>query len=205
MYVYLHNNEFIRNDCDSLINLEIPTDSFDHVGALFITNNTFVDNTSLLDIRGDSGGPRVRIENNVITAAQEILTIDDGLYSEGGNNFIYEGFSFYSGLSTSRNLVWQSNRGSVLTGSFLKLPGIIIEKSDVNVNPFFTAPTNGNYTLQSGSPAIDAGVPRTPYIWSFSTGAEEDLRPTETAVSPAIDGTLDGIKIIDIGAHEFEP
>ena len=48
VYVYLHNNEFIRNDCDSLINLEIPTDSFDHVGALFITNNTFVDNTSVV-------------------------------------------------------------------------------------------------------------------------------------------------------------
>jgi hypothetical protein len=77
------------------------------------------------------------------------------------------------------------------TANYVGLPA---GGTDIVADPLFVDRANGNYRLQSSSPAIDAGDP-----------AHVDAS-TDLDGAPRIqDGNADGTPIADIGAYEFSP
>jgi hypothetical protein len=63
---------------------------------------------------------------------------------------------------------------------------------NIDADPLFVDPASGDYRLQSGSPCIDAGNPI-----AMPTGLDLWGGPR------CLDGDLDGVMAVDMGAHEF--
>jgi len=84
----------------------------------------------------------------------------------------------------------------VFAGNAVAYGGICTDQSGVNGNrsadPMFVAPANGDYRLQAGSVAMDAGD---------STAA--DVPATDLDGEPrVVDGDSDGVVVVDMGAWE---
>ncbi len=63
----------------------------------------------------------------------------------------------------------------------------------VDLDPMFVDPDNGNYALRPGSPCVDAG-----------DGSSEELMSRDLRNNPRVlDGNLDRLPIVDLGAIEF--
>jgi predicted outer membrane repeat protein len=85
-----------------------------------------------------------------------------------------------------------SLRGTSYSGSCTGFSG---SNGNISSNPDFVSQATGNYQLQAGSPAIDAGDNSAP-----------DLPQKDLADKPRIlDGNGDGNAVIDMGAYEFQP
>ena len=64
--------------------------------------------------------------------------------------------------------------------------------NNINLDPLFNDSTGGDYTLQSESPCIDKGDSA-----AAPTGLDLNGNPR------FLDGHLDGVMRVDMGAHEF--
>jgi hypothetical protein len=73
------------------------------------------------------------------------------------------------------------------------LAGALPPSNQIGIDPLLVDPTNGDYHLQAGSPAIDAGV--------AGTFARADL----DANSRIVDGDNDGQLAADVGCYEVTP
>ncbi len=67
---------------------------------------------------------------------------------------------------------------------------------NIDADPSFVSPQSGDYRLQAGSACIDAGDPD-----AVVEPGESDL----TGLPRSIDGDLDGVAVVDIGAFERAP
>lgn len=74
--------------------------------------------------------------------------------------------------------------------------GAALSNNLVATNPLFVAPTQHDYRLLPGSPAIDAGA-------APGTGAGYDLTPASAYLHPNAGTPRASVGAIDIGAHEF--
>jgi len=63
----------------------------------------------------------------------------------------------------------------------------------LDVDPLYADPTHGDYSLQSTSPCADAGDPAL-----LPTGTDVDGHPR------LLDGDLDRVMVVDMGAYEFD-
>ena len=166
-----------------------------------ITNCLFVGNSSF-GVGGGlsiSAGSTARLKNCTIAFNQP-----GALYSfqEPGGIGSVGGVPF----PTLENcIVWQ-NQIIVLSGSV-----VFVEYSDVqggwpgigniDADPLFVDPDNGDYRLQSGSPAIDAG-----HNWVIAGFAETDLdgNPRFVADPADFDPGCGIPAVVDMGAYEFQ-
>jgi hypothetical protein len=129
-------------------------------GTLTTAQNLFVNNTVVGNTCGvyfpSGNAPYFTIENNIVynsgkyrfvdwstTTKPATLTMDYNLYYEDSSNA--GGASLGWVLSTTRNLSYMQGQGIEL-------------HSIVGTSPLFLNPASYNYNLQSGSPAINAGV-----------------------------------------------
>jgi hypothetical protein len=69
--------------------------------------------------------------------------------------------------SVTNSILWNNENGDVAVGSAPAITYSIVTggypgTGNLAANPLFTAPASGDYTLQAGSPAIDAGDPASP-------------------------------------------
>jgi predicted outer membrane repeat protein len=97
---------------------------------------------------------------------------------------------FWNDSATSGNEIYddpQHNDGSVVSHS--DVDGGFAGTDNINADPLFVDPVNGNYQLQSTSPAIDAGDD------TAIAGTSTDL-----AGNPRISGVH-----VDMGAYEVQP
>ncbi len=79
--------------------------------------------------------------------------------------------------------VHESNGSAVLAGS----------NGNINLDPQFVNAAAGDFTLQKTSPCVDSGDPS-----DLGFSLEESGYPR------FMDGNLDGVKVIDMGAYEFD-
>ena len=163
------------------------------------TQNSILENTVMKDVDGNcismypgyEGGSG--IDNNIIR--NNILSNCGwyGIYNGSGtNNKIYNnvfyrneagGFHQGDGGDTIRNNIMYLNGGD---GDFHDFTGTnVVSHNLIGVNPLFVNPSGGDFHLQSGSPAINAGVSLSEVPQDF----EGTVRPQGSAY--------------DIGAFEY--
>jgi hypothetical protein len=116
------------------------------------------------------------------TTWQNPATLDHTIVA---GNLAYAGLGDCQGMMTSVgfNLIGDTSGGGFVgdtTGNLL------------NVDPMFVAPAGSDYSLQVGSPCIDAGDGSLVF-----TGRDVADNPR------VLDGNLDGLMVLDIGANEF--
>ena len=195
--VFLDRNLFLNNACDQVLLVDFGSGRYyPNVATHYVNNNTFVGNASLFRFLGQSGRAVAHFKNNIIADADMLLEIDDGLYR------VPYGSPF---LISSRNLVWNSERESLLSNELIARDNIAIEQMDIAVDPLFIDSGAANYQLSVGSAAIDAGVEPTPYYWTYSNYINENLAPAADEQLKSVDGLQDGEAEFDLGAFEYQP
>lgn len=113
--------------------------------ATTIINNTFDNNEYGVNILSDVSGD---VRNNIITNSSEW-----GLKTAS------------TSLTADYNLLWNNTRDYIGSAPF--------GANDVSSDPLFRDPGAGDYSLQIGSPAIDAGDPDT--LYSDVDGSRNDI------------------------------
>lgn len=160
------NNVFENNPC-AAVNMTLPQGY-----APVVENNTFIANRVAIHV--DRRVPQVTqiYRNNVFVNNGTALEI-------------------VFGSSDADNPVWTNNLVFGNTTDYVGTANQTNSNGNISGDPLFVDLSGGNYHLQTGSPAIDAGSPSGAPTVDF----DGLLRPR--------DGNGDGITAIDIGAFEF--
>lgn len=153
-------------------------------GTGVIANNTIADNIvaigttkpnpqlhgAQLDVSGAAGS--IRVANNILAGG----TMQEAVFCDFGPVFV---------------------ANDVVNAPGVRFAGSCLDPTGTNGNisaaPLFVNPAGGDYHLQPGSPAVDAGSnPDAP-----ATDIDGDARP--------LDGNDDGVAVADLGADELRP
>jgi len=185
---HLLGNVFLNNNCQAGL---ISSDHKDHIpdsySGIAISNNTFINNPLILSVSGSSGSRDIDFRNNLIFGSSLL-----GSYNDIGVN---------AALVSSSNLVWNSVADDLFGVEFLEPERIIRHAPNLNLNPMFKDPDNGDFGLSSGSPAIDSGTESA----EFDPAAVlNTIARSENCHFGSFDGNQDGTAEPDIGAYEFE-
>ena len=132
---------------------------YSYDGPTTLTSNTIADNTA--DSSG--GGISLRLDND--TASADIynnIIWSNSAAAEGADLYI-ENDANNNFLPSTVNL-FNNDFDHSASGAYIKLPFAIDPTNLNNVDPLFVNPAGGDYRLQAGSPAIDAGDNRAPAL-----------------------------------------
>lgn len=161
----IRNNLFVGNsDCAGIHDRAV-----DPVSPVVI-NNTFVSNGIALQLRGSVMGAGALYANNIIY----------------GNDVGIETTTDCGSSCT----IFQSNLLFNNTTDYADSQDQTGTNGNIAADPLFTDPASGDYSLQAGSPAIDAGNP--------AQAPDGDL----TGNPRPVDGDASGTPEPDIGAYE---
>ncbi len=156
-----------------------------------ITNCTFSGNVAFT-----SGG-------GITNSSLSIPTITNCTFSGNVAGSAGEAiYSFSSGSATVTNcIVWGNGfrkiSGNPHTITYSDVEGGWPGTGNIDANPMFVDPNNGNYRLQSGSPCIDAGDKA-----AVPEGVLRDLDGNPRFVADACAGESGAA--VDMGAYEFQ-
>ncbi len=101
---------------------------------------------------------------------------------------------FWDVASSTDNKIYNFS-GSSPTITYSNIQGGYPGTGNINQDPLFVDPANGNFHLQSGSPCIDAGDNTAPEIPGLDFDGDDRI----------IDGDGNGNAIVDMGVDEFAP
>ncbi len=147
-----------------------PLTAHDRPDDNIVIYNTFINNTTHYEMMGRTGG--LGSSNTVVA---------NNIFQGGGNMASISANGPYTG-TWSNNIHWQTST-----------PGNMPATGYITENPLLARDARGIFHLQSGSPAINAGVGSADFYGNFST---------YTFVTNDMDGQVrDANK--DIGADEF--
>jgi len=161
--IILTNNKITDNSSDNYAGITVGSDG-DTPGTVILTNNTITRNTA----NSTNGGVRINMQSNTNNLYNNIIWGNTA--SSNANIYLYG-----SGTANGYN---NNYSGTVSwTGS---------GESNINVDPQFIDPDNGDFRIRSTSSCKDVGNNSAPSI--PSDDFEGDSRPLDT--------------IVDIGADE---
>lgn len=200
------------------------TSSYPAGGGIFATNSVLVIEFSLISGNsaracgsygcfGQGGGISARggtleIANSVI--ADNYSQDSGGIYADTGSltleaSTITRNTNFGSGDlmgslnstgSVMNSILWGSSSTPGIRSShavrYSNVEGGFPGTGNIDADPLFVNPANGDFRLSSTSPCIDAGDPA-------STPTGKDLYGNPRF----LDGDLDGVMRVDMGAHEY--
>lgn len=161
------NNIFENNPCRGL-NLSLTSGN-----TPLVINNTFVGNSVAIRVSRLVSQVTQTYRNNVLFQNGIGLEVEFG--------------------SESDNPVWQNNLVFGNNTDYLGIANQTGLNSNISADPLFVGVSTGDYHLQTGSPAIDAGSA----LGAPSIDFDGTPRP--------LDGNGDGTATVDIGAFEFSP
>jgi hypothetical protein len=169
-------------------------------GNVVFINNIITDNTS----ESSGGGINANSYTNTGTAGNATFTnntISGNTAAAMGGGLFYVNWG--QTIDVYNNIIWGNTPKDMSllgTGSFngnnnnsSSHPSWTNSGDNIDTDPRFVAPNNGNYHLRPISPCIDTGTNSAP--WLPATDFEADTRVT--------DGDDDGVATVDIGADEF--
>ena len=154
-------------------------------------NNTIADNHGFgSGIFADGFDAETRLINNLVIGSEGETAVLCGTGYDPASTPMFEFNNVFSPL------------GAAYGGSCSDQTGI---SGNISADPLFVDPSNGDYHLQPGSPAIDAGDNTAPRLLQ-----EQDLhllRPDTDFDGDyrILDGDGDGVAVVDIGVDEFSP
>jgi parallel beta-helix repeat protein len=142
-----------------------------------VVNNTIADNTagSGSAVFADGFDVANRLTNNVLSGSGSQAVLECGDFNDPNPPLIVY------------NDVFNASSGPRYGGICTDQTG---QNGNISADPLFVDPAAGNYHLQVGSPAVDAGLNE----GAPATDIDGNLRP--------IDGNGDGVAVVDIGADE---
>lgn len=183
------SNLFINNNCrEGLFSSEHKDFSLESDTKMVIKNNTLINNPLILGLSGHSGSRFIDFRNNLIFGSSIL-----GSYNDLGDN---------SRLISSSNLIWNSTLNDLFAAELIDPEQIIWHAPNINLNPMFSDPDNGDYRLRAGSPAVDSGTT----LADFDPVSAASATPlNQTCHHITLDGNLDGNSEPDIGALEYDP
>jgi hypothetical protein len=145
-----------------------------------LVNNTIVNNDSNQGsgVFADGFDSQVELVNNVIVALPGQTALFAGSFDASTpitrfNNVFSLGGAAYGGI-------WPDATGS---------------NGNISVDPQFVNPALGDYHLQPGSPAIDAGDNQSAALLTTDIDGNDRV----------LDGNRDGVAVVDMGIDEFVP
>ncbi len=132
------------------------------------------------------------------------LTLDNCTVSQNASLFITASAVRGFDLEVTSSIVWGNRAGFGPPSASIEGAGTVNHSdvmtgwtgagaNNIQLDPLFVDPLNGNFTLQATSPCIDAGDP------SLSpSGRDLGGNPR------FLDGDLNRVMVVDMGAHEFD-
>jgi hypothetical protein len=154
--------------------------SLGSTGETWLVNNTLFGNISGAPAVKPSGVySNLHFRNNILGSNGAACVSDDAGESATGNDFNYDLlYANYGALFRWKNTNY-STLAALRSGTGFELNG---RAGD----PLFVSPATGDWTLQAGSPAVDAGL-RLPGLNDRYTGAAPDIGAHERGgVSPDV-------------------
>jgi hypothetical protein len=166
-----------------------------------VNRNTFVGNTA--STGGAVATPAYgsdTVKNNLFINNYKTIYTASYANTKLINNTIIDGTGYavgkgpYGGMSIINSILWNnaSNPGGY---------GWTIDHSLVDIDPMFVDAANGDYQLQSGSPAIDTGMDAS--VYGVTVDRDGNTRPQDGDGLGA--GTTGDGSDFDIGAIEYVP
>lgn len=174
--------------------------SFIGTSSPFIANNVFVNNAGTAINMSLSGINSPVVINNTIVSNNVGIGVDaqynpaSQIYMNNilADNAVGLNINFYNFYNVPP--VWDNNL--VFGGkNYVGAPDLTGTNGNISADPMFVDPTNGDFHLQPGSPAIDAGNNAAPFLPAM----DFDGGPRVIAGHP------NGPAIVDMGAYEFNP
>jgi parallel beta-helix repeat protein len=169
MFIYNNIDATVTNSTFSGNTATFGGGTFSYYGSLTLTNCTFSGNSS-------SYGPAFSFDSPDQQFPSDLVMT---------NCILWDG----------TNGIWNKD-GSTLTISYTNVQGGWRGPGNIDADPLFVDPDNGDYHLSPGSPCIDAGD---------NTAVPEGIRRDLDGNPRFIDATLLGsTPTVDMGAYEFQ-
>ena len=198
----IRNIVFRNNKCSGLeINVDFgPVDAsiedsmfmenskFDHGGAI----NTWGGSVNLTNVLLVSN-----TKNSLVSSGDSQVTILNSTFTDNAADGPAITIIGSGVVSLTNSIVWGNPGGNLACEDgtcnimYSDIEGGGTDAGNIDEDPMFVDPVNGDYRLKFGSPCIDAGTD--------SGAPDHDIVGTERP----LDGDGDGTKTTDIGAFEF--
>ncbi|NQU67477.1 MAG: T9SS type A sorting domain-containing protein [Candidatus Marinimicrobia bacterium] len=156
---------FCRNYCSPTIkNVKIHDNYSSHNGGgitLYNNSNPILIDVSITDNYTESNGGGIYGNLNCYPISENVTIAGNNANNNGGSVW----FTNNCEINLLNSIIWGNTPGShsiSMSATYSDIQGSWAGEGNIDMNPLFTSPLSGDYTLQSDSPCIDAGDPSSP-------------------------------------------